>query len=138
MSMYMGKGETSTAITEALEVLRKYPHQWITYNPNDPLANSVVTYLKKQGKVTVNRFHQFRAVPKYRTNPSRKKLNNARKGAPGTPERSAKLHKIRKLFVKDMNVARRNGNRVREDYMIHKLIKLDRMIYAPRNINRRK
>lgn len=202
MSVYMGRNETSSAVMEALEVLRKYPFQWITYNPNDPLANSVVTYLKKQGKVTVNRFHQFQA--KHKSNPGKKraskrnpsgnrsdvrsptstrtevrsptrtstdvrsptstrtstraltsgnitvtggagagattvnlrpgggssgkrvtpismsgndtadagqsgdslggrKKNPSRKGAPGIRERSNKLHKIRKVFVKDMN-----------------------------------
>ncbi len=73
MSLYMGRNETSHAVTEALELLRKYPFQWITYNPNDPLANSVVTYLKMKGKVTTNRFHQFQAVPKHRTNPAKPK-----------------------------------------------------------------
>lgn len=137
MSVYMGRSEAAEAITEAMEVLRKYPHQWIAYNPNDPLANSVVTYLKKQGKITTNRFHQFQAVPKHKVNPSRKK-SKERKHAPGPAERSARLHKIRKVFVKDMKAAKRNGNRIREDYMIRKLLKLDRLIYAPRNIKRRK
>lgn len=221
MSMYMGRNEAANAITEALELLRKYPHQLFTYNPNDVLANSVVTYLKKQGKITVNRFHQFQAAPKYRTNPascyrknpSRKRtkyyivvahfpvgvayanivedthgddlikfrLQNAKqhasmiqnvgtarryakiiertanvktsvedldaykpnpskkRGAPGIAERSAKLHKIRKLFVKDMNAAKRNGNRIREDYMIRKINKLDRILFSqPGNTMRAK
>lgn len=202
MSVYMGRNETSSAVTEALEVLRKYPFQWITYNPNDPLANSVVTFLKHKGKITVNRFNQFQA--KHKSNPGKKraskrnpsgnrsdvrsptstrtevrsptrtstdvrsptstrtstraltsgnitvtggagagattvnlrpgggssgkrvtpismsgndtadagqsgdslggrKKNPSRKGAPGIRERSNKLHKIRKVFVKDMN-----------------------------------
>lgn len=128
MSMYMGKNETAKAVTEALEVLRKYPFQWITYNPNDPLANSVVTFLKMKGKITTNKFHQFQAVPKHKPNP-----------APGIAERSKKLHKIRKVFVKDMNAAKRNGNRVREDFMIRKISKLDRILFAqPGNTMRAK
>jgi hypothetical protein len=128
MSLYMGRNETSHAVTEALELLRKYPFQWLSYNPNDPLANSVVTYLKKQGKIVINRFHQFQAAPKHKPNP-----------APGIAERSKKLHKIRKVFVKDMNAAKRNGNRVREDYMIRKISKLDRILFAqPGNTMRAK
>jgi hypothetical protein len=73
MSIYMGRSETADAVAEALELLRKYPHRLFSYNPNDPLANSVVTYLKKQGKIVVNRFHQFQVAPKYQANPSKKK-----------------------------------------------------------------
>ncbi len=61
-----------------------------------------------------------------------------RNPAPSPASRSAKLHKIRTLFVKDMKAAKRNGNRIREDLMIRKILKLDRMLYAPRIIKRRK
>ncbi len=133
MSSYMGRTESADAIAQALEIIRKYPHQWICYNPNDPLANSVVAYLRKEGKIVVNRFNSFKAAPKYKVNPSK------RKGAPGIAERSAKLHKIRKQFVKDLKAAKKNGNRIREDYMIRKINKLDRILFAqPGNTMRAK
>ncbi len=127
MSLYMGRNETSHAVTEALELLRKYPFQWLSYNPNDPLANSVVTYLKKQGKIVVNRFHQFQAAPTHKTNP-----------APGPAERSARIHKIRKPLAVALKKAIREGNIKKEWETRQKIRKLDYFMYSPRKIKRRK
>lgn len=118
MSMYLGKYETSHAVTEALDLLQKYPHQWITYRPNDPLSNSVITYLKKEGKVVVNRFHQYRAAPSYRKNPS-----------PGLRERSDRLHKMRLTLLKKVKRAERSESPSIYNALRHKLLRLDGMIH---------
>ena len=133
MSVYMGRNESSEAITEALEVIRKYPHQWITYNPNDPLANSVVTFLKHKGKIVVNRFNQFQAAPKYKTNPSKRKSNPA----PGPAERSERIRRYRKPLEVALRKAIREGNSAKEWEARQKIRKLDYFMYSPRNIKRK-
>jgi hypothetical protein len=127
MSIYMGRSETADAVAKALELLRNYPHRLFSYNPNDPLANSVVTYLKKQGKIVVKRFHQFQAAPKHKTNP-----------APGPAERSERIHKIRKPLVVTLKKAIRDGNIKKEWETRQKIRKLDYFMYSPRKIKRRK
>lgn len=101
MSMYMGKNETGKAVTEALEMLRKYPHQWITYNPNDPLANSVVTFLKMKGKITTNKFHQFQAVPKHKSNPGTKNNRYSRLKKVADATESAFTKAVKKQFPRE-------------------------------------
>lgn len=126
LSGHHDRMKRSKAVLEALEFIRKYPHQWVSYS-SDVLTNSVITYLKAEGKIITNQFRQFKAAPKHKKNP-----------APPFRERSDRLMRMRKNLTTKMRKADRVGNMYESEYWARKIRKLDRIIYTPRNAKRRK
>jgi len=61
-----------------------------------------------------------------------KRKRHRRNPAPGLAERSARLHRMRASLLTKLQIARRKGNMVQEQNLSRKLLKLDRLIYAPR------
>lgn len=67
-----------------------------------------------------------------------RKKSTKRNPAPGPAERSEKFHRLRAKLLTQLQIAKRRDNFPLEQNLSRKLLKLDSMFYAPRNIKRRK